>query len=157
MWFQANNLGTYTIFCAEYCGLQHSLMYTDLVVMEPEEFWAWYADTTALEIVVPDGANPALLGRQIVESKGCIACHSLDGTSIIGPTFRGRFGEMITVITDGQEREVLYDAEYVRRSIYDPDYDITLGFRRGQMLSYEGEISEQEIELIVAFLKSLNE
>ena len=157
MWFQANNLGTYTIFCAEYCGLQHSLMYTDLVVMEPEEFWAWYADTTALEIVVPDGANPALLGRQIVESKGCIACHSLDGTSIIGPTFRGRFGEMITVITDGQEREVLYDAEYVRRSIYDPDYDITLGFRRGQMLSYEGEISEQEIDLIVAFLKSLNE
>jgi len=157
MWFQANNLGTYTIFCAEYCGLQHSLMYTDLVVMEPDEFWEWYADTTAVAIVVPDGADPALLGRQIVESKGCIACHSLDGTNIVGPTFRGKFGEMVTVITDGVEREVLYDEEYVRRSIYDPDYDITLGFRPGQMLSYEGEISEQEIELIVAFLKSLNE
>jgi cytochrome c oxidase subunit II len=157
MWFEANNLGTYTIYCAEYCGLQHSMMYTDLVVMEPDEYWEWYADTTAVEIVIPDGADPVLLGRQIVESKGCIACHSLDGTSIIGPTFLGRYGKTITVVTAGEEREVLYDEEYVRRSIYDPDYDLSLGFRRGQMLSYEGEISEQEIELIVAFLQSLNE
>ncbi|MDR4987229.1 MAG: cytochrome c oxidase subunit II [Bacteroidales bacterium] len=156
MWFQAKNVGTYTVYCAEYCGLQHSLMYTDLVVMEPEDFWEWYADTTAVTFVVPDDADPVLLGRQIVESKGCIACHSLDGRTVIGPTFRGRFGETIRVITAGEEREVVYDAEYVRRSIYDPDYDITVGFRRGQMLSYEGEISEQEIELIVTFLESLN-
>jgi cytochrome c oxidase subunit II len=157
MWFEASNLGTYTIYCAEYCGLQHSMMYTDLVVMEPDEYWEWYSDTTAVEIVIPDGADPVLLGRQIVESKGCIACHSLDGTSIIGPSFLGRYGETISVVTAGEEREVLFDEEYVKRSIYDPDYDLSLGFRRGQMLSYEGEISEQEIELIVAFLQSLNE
>lgn len=157
MWFQANNTGTFTIFCAEYCGLQHALMYTDLVVMEPDEYWEWYADTTALAPAIPEGADLALLGRQVVESKGCIACHSLDGSVVIGPSFLGKFGDPVRVITAGEEREILYDEEYVRRSIYDPDYDITVGFRPGQMLSYEGEVSEEEVELIIEFLRSLNE
>ncbi len=157
MWFEATKTGTYSLFCTEYCGLQHSYMYSEVVVMEPDEFWAWYADTTALDVEVPEGANLVLMGRQIVESKGCIACHSYDGTIVIGPSFKGKFGETITVTTEGQERQIVYDAEYVKRSIYDPDYDITQGFRAGQMFSYEGEISEREIDLIVEFLKSLNE
>ncbi len=156
-WFEATKTGTYNIFCAEYCGLQHSYMISEVVVMEPEEFWEWYEDPDAMVEEIPDDADPVVLGRQIVERQGCVACHSLDGTTVVGPTFKGRFGETITVITDGEEREVVYDEEYVRRSIYDPDYDITVGFRAGQMLSYEGEISEQEIEFIVEFLKSLNE
>jgi cytochrome c oxidase subunit II len=157
MWFEASKTGTYSLFCAEYCGLQHSYMYTDVVVMEPDAFWEWYADTTGVAVEIPDEANLALLGRQIVDRQGCLACHSLDGTTVIGPTFKGRFGETITVITDGQERQIEYDEEYVIRSIYDPDYDITQGFRPGQMFSYEGEITLQEIELIIEFLRSLNE
>lgn len=157
MWFQATKTGTYNIFCAEYCGLQHSYMYTDLVVMEPDEFWAWYEDTTAVALAIPEGADLVLMGRQVVDRNGCLACHSLDGSTVIGPTFRGRFGETIRVVTAGEEREIVYDEEYVRRSIYDPDYDITSGFRRGQMLSYEGLISPDEVDLIIEFLKSLNE
>ncbi len=157
MWFEATKTGTYSLFCTEYCGLQHSYMYTEVVVMEPEAFWTWYADTTGLDVEIPDGANLVLMGRQIVESKGCVACHSFDGTIVIGPTFKGKFGETITVTTGGQERQVVYDAEYVKRSIYEPDYDITQGFRAGQMFSYEGEVTEREIDLIVEFLKSLNE
>lgn len=157
MWFEATKTGTYSLFCTEYCGLQHSYMYTEVVVMEPDAFWEWYADTTGLIIDVPDEADLAFLGRQVIESKGCLACHTLDGTTVIGPSFLGKFGEPVTVITQGQQREILYDAEYVRRSIYEPDYDITLGFRAGQMFSYEGEITEQEIGFIVEFLKSLNE
>lgn len=157
MWFEATTTGTYSLFCTEYCGLQHSYMHTEVVVMEPEDFWTWYADTTGIDLVMPEGANLALMGRQIVESKGCIACHSLDGTSIIGPTFKGKFGETITVVTGGQERELVYDEEYVRRSIFDPDYDLSLGFRAGQMFSYEGEITDQEVDLIIEFLRSLNE
>lgn len=156
-WFEATKVGSYTIFCAEYCGLQHSYMISEVVVMEPDEFWEWYDDPDAMVMEVPDDANLALLGRQLVESKGCVACHSLDGSSLVGPTFAGRYGETITVITGGQEREIVYDEEYIKRSIYDPDYDITKGFRPGQMLSYEGEISDQEIEFIVEFLRSLNE
>ncbi len=156
-WFEATKTGTYNIFCAEYCGLQHSYMISEVVVMEPEEFWEWYHDPDAMVMEVPDDADPVLLGRQIVERQGCVACHSLDGSTVVGPTFKGRFGETITVMTQGEEREIVYDEEYVKRSIYEPDYDITEGFRAGQMLSYEGEISEQEIEFIVEFLKSLNE
>ncbi|TVQ84852.1 MAG: cytochrome c oxidase subunit II [Bacteroidetes bacterium] len=156
-WFQATKTGTFTIFCSEYCGLQHSYMISEVVVMEQDEFWEWYEDPDAMVPVIPDDANLALLGRQVVERNGCLACHSLDGSTLIGPTFAGKFGETITVITDGQERQIVYDEEYVIRSIYDPDYDITLGFRPGQMLSYEGEITEQEVELIIEFLKSLNE
>ncbi|MBW6496955.1 MAG: cytochrome c oxidase subunit II [Bacteroidales bacterium] len=157
LWFEATKLGSYSLFCTEYCGLQHSYMHTEVVVMEPEEFWTWYADTTGVALPVEEGADLALLGRQIVESKGCLACHSLDGSTIIGPTFKGAWGSNVPVITQGQQREVLFDYDYVRRSIYEPDYDIHQGYRPGQMFSYEGEISEQQIELIVEFLKSLNE
>jgi cytochrome c oxidase subunit II len=157
MWFEATKTGTYSLFCTEYCGLEHSYMYTEVVVMEPDEYWEWYADTTGLVIDVPDEADLAFLGRQVIESKGCLACHSLDGTVVIGPSFLGKFGEPVTVTTQGQEREITYDEEYVRRSIYQPDQDITQGFRAGQMFSYEGEVTEQEVGFIVEFLKSLNE
>lgn len=157
MWFEANKPGTYSLFCTEYCGLQHSYMLSEVVVMEPEEFWAWYSDTTGLDVAVPEGANLALMGRQIIESKGCLACHSLDGSEIIGPTFLGRFGENIVVTTNGQDREIMYDADYVKRSVLDPNADISKGYRAGQMLSYEGELSDQDISLVVEFLKSLNE
>lgn len=156
-WFEATKIGTYTIFCSEYCGLQHSYMLSEVVVMEKDEYWEWYNDTTAVAMAIPEEANLALLGRQLVESKGCLACHSADGSNLVGPTFRGAWGEEVTVITGGSERVIPYDAEYVTRSIYEPDTDIHKGFRPGQMLSYEGEITAQEIELIVEFLKSLNE
>jgi cytochrome c oxidase subunit II len=155
-WFEATKTGTYNVFCSEYCGLQHSLMYSEVVVMEQDEFWEWYQDTTAVEMAVPEDADPAMLGRQIVETKGCLACHSLDGRSIIGPTFLERFGTTVSVVTDGEERELLYDEEYVQRSIYEPDYDLSKGFRKGQMISYRGEISEEEVGFIIEFLKSLS-
>ncbi|MBW6478957.1 MAG: cytochrome c oxidase subunit II [Bacteroidales bacterium] len=156
-WFEATKTGTYTIFCSEYCGLQHSYMLSEVVVMEQDEFWEWYEDPDAMVVQIPDDANLALLGRQLVERNGCIACHSLDGSSLVGPSFAGRYGETIRVTTGGQEREIVYDEEYVKRSIYEPDADISLGFRPGQMISYEGEITEAEIDLIIEFLKSLNE
>lgn len=155
-WFQATKIGNYTIFCTEYCGLQHSYMLSEVVVMEPEKFWEWYNDTTGVVLQISEDANLALMGRQIVESKGCVACHSLDGASIIGPTFKGAWGKEVTVITGGSERVVPYDKEYVTRSIYEPDADIHKGFRPGQMFSYEGEVTPQEIELIIEFLKTLN-
>lgn len=156
-WFEATKTGTYTIFCSEYCGLQHSYMISEVVVMEPDEFRDWYEDPDAMTPEITEDTNLALLGRQIVERNGCIACHSLDGSNLVGPSFAGRFGETVTVTTGGQERQLVYDEDYVERSIYEPDFDISSGFRRGQMISYEGEIPEAEVELIIEFLKSLNE
>jgi cytochrome c oxidase subunit 2 len=154
-WFEATKTGTYNLFCTEYCGLQHSYMLSEVVVMEKEEFKTWYEDTTAVAAVAPEGDNIALLGRQLVESKGCLACHSLDGRDLVGPTYRDAWGTTVNVVTDGQSRQVTYDEEYVIRSIYEPDYDIHEGYRPGQMLSYEGELSDQDIEMIIEFLKTL--
>ncbi len=154
-WFEATKTGTYNLFCTEYCGLQHSYMLSEVVVMEKEEFKIWYEDTTAVAAVAPEGANMALLGRQLLQSKGCIACHSLDGRDLVGPTYKDAWGTMVNVVTDGQSRQVTYDDEYVIRSIYEPDYDIHEGYRPGQMLSYEGELSDQDIEMIIEFLKTL--
>jgi len=154
-WFEATKEGTYSLFCTEYCGLQHSFMYTDVVVMSQEAFDEWYADTTGLIPEITAETNLALLGRQITERYGCIACHSLDGSRLVGPTFKGIWGATHTVITDGREREVLVDEDYVRRSIYDPDADIVKGYRRGQMISYRNEVSNEEVDLIIEFIKTL--
>ena len=86
---------------------------------------------------------------------GCLACHSLDGTEKVGPTYRGIYGKEVTVITDGEERTVTVDEGYIRRSVYRPDADIVEGFNEGQMQSYQGMISEEEIDQIVAYLETL--
>jgi cytochrome c oxidase subunit II len=155
-WFEATKEGSYSLFCTEYCGLQHSMMYTDVVVMSQEAFHEWYSDTTGLVPTIAEGANLALLGRQVLEAKGCIACHSLDGSRLVGPSFKGTWGATHTVVTDGRERDVLVDEAYIRTSIYEPDYDLVKGYRKGQMISYRNEVSEDEIQLIIEFLKTLN-
>jgi cytochrome c oxidase subunit II len=156
-WFEAKKTGTFNVFCAEYCGLQHSLMISELIVMEQDKFWEWYNDTTAFVAKPSDEVSAAVLGSQISQSKGCIACHSLDGRSIIGPTWKDAYGKTITVVTNGEEREVVYDEDYVKRSIYEPNYDIHKGYRPGQMVSYQNELSEEQIGFIIEYLKTLSE
>jgi len=156
-WFEATKEGTYSLFCTEYCGLQHSYMYTDVVVMSQEKYLEWYSDTTGLVPEITEDTDLALLGRQIITGKGCIACHSLDGSKLVGPSFKGIYGASHVVITEGKERDQVVDDDYIRRSIYQPDADIVQGYRRGQMISYQNEISEDDIKLIIEFIKSLNE
>jgi len=153
MWFVANAPGRYDLKCAEYCGLRHSYMYTSVVVMPQEKFEKWYADTT--QVQMEEEATPARAGLQVMRTYGCLACHSLDGTRKVGPTYRGIYGKEVTVITDGEERTVTVDEGYIRRSVYRPDGDIVKGFNEGQMQSYEGMVSEDEIDQIVAYLETL--
>jgi len=153
MWFIANAPGRYDLKCAEYCGVRHSYMYTSVVVMPQEEFDDWYTDTT--QTTPKRKATPATQGLQVLRTNGCLACHSLDGSERIGPSYQGIFGKEVTVTTDGEERTVEVDSAYVARSIYHPDADIVEGFNEGQMQSYEGMISEEEINQIVAYLKTL--
>jgi cytochrome c oxidase subunit 2 len=153
MWFVANAPGRYDLKCAEYCGLRHSYMYTSVVVMPQEKFEKWYADTT--QVQMEEEATPARAGLQVMRTYGCLACHSLDGTEKVGPTYQGIYGKEVTVITDGEERTVTVDEGYIRRSIYRPDADIVEGFSEGQMQSYKGMVSEEEIDQIVAYLETL--
>jgi cytochrome c oxidase subunit 2 len=155
-WFIANSPGTYDIFCTQYCGLEHSSMITVTKVLPQKEFDLWY---TALN--KPAGkpgeiaAVPGEPGRETIMKLGCNACHSFDGSKIVGPSFKGIYGEEQTVITNGKERKQLVDDAYIRRSITDPNADIVKGYSRGLMLSYKDQVSDEDIKHIIEFIKTL--
>jgi len=157
MWFIPGTEGEFDLFCTEYCGLQHSYMYTGVRVMPKDKFDAWLADTSAIVIEVAADASPADRGFQVLVKNGCNACHSSDGTKLVGPSYLGLWGKSHTVVTDGKKREITVDEEYIRRSIYEPNYDVTEGYNKGLMLSYEDMVSEEEVGLIIEYIKSLNE
>lgn len=154
MWFEPQKEGTFELFCAEYCGLQHSYMYSYVKVIEDTAFQSWMVDTT--QVVAETLESPTATGRRIMQNIGCFACHTIDGNKLVGPSFKGIWGEEVTVTTNGQKRQVVVDEEYIRRSIYDPNADIVEGFNKGLMLSYEGQLSEEDVENIIEYLKTLH-
>ncbi len=157
MWFIPGTEGEFDLFCTEYCGLEHSYMFTGVKVMPKEEFDAWIADTSAVVAVVDSETSLADQGWEVLRRNGCNACHSVDGSKLVGPSYLGGWGGTRTVVTDREEREITMDAEYVLRSVFDPNADVVQGFNKGLMLSYEGMVTEQEVELIIEYLKKLNE
>jgi cytochrome c oxidase subunit 2 len=162
MWFTAREVGEYDVFCAEYCGLQHSAMLSKVVVMPEEQFSTWLSaegeEVAALRTALEEGSEEdgslALLGKRLATTKGCIACHSSDGTRLVGPSFKGMYGMSEAVVTDGGEREVTIDEEYLRRSIVEPNADIVTGYQP-LMPPQQGLVTEDEIEALIAFIVSL--
>jgi cytochrome c oxidase subunit 2 len=157
MWFIPGQVGTFDLFCTEYCGLEHSYMYTGVRVMPEDEFEEWINDTSAVVQEIAVDATPAQLGYQVLLKNGCNACHSVDGSKLVGPSYKGVYGKMRAVSAGGKKTEVMMDDEYIRRSIYDPNAEIADGFNKGLMLSYEGLVTEEEVKLIIEYIKDLNE
>ena len=152
-WFIPQAVGNYDLFCAEYCGLNHSYMINIVKVMPQEQFDSWYIDTTKQVAAVTD--SPTASGQRIMKNIGCFACHSIDGSKLVGPSFKGVYSHAVTVITDGTERQVTADDEYIKRSIYEPNADVVKGFNKGMMLSYKGQLTDQDIAQITEYLKTL--
>jgi cytochrome c oxidase subunit 2 len=157
MWFIPGSEGEYDLFCAEYCGQNHSYMTSGVRVIPKEEFDAWLADTSALVPVAGPQTSPAQQGFEVMRKNGCIACHSSDGSKMVGPTFKGLWGETQTVTTGREERQVTVDEDYVRTSIYDPGADVVKGYNAGLMQSYKDQVSDEDVGLIIEYMKSLNE
>ncbi|MFV0593102.1 MAG: cytochrome c oxidase subunit II [Draconibacterium sp.] len=155
MWFEPQREGTYELFCAEYCGLQHSYMYTYVEVMKDSAFQAWMTDTTSVSASVASVESPAATGQRIMKNIGCFACHTIDGTKLVGPSFKGIWEEKQTVVTGGEKREITVDEEYIKRSIFDPNADIADGYQKGLMLTYEGQLSEDDVKNIIEYLKTV--
>jgi len=156
MWFKSLVPGSYDLFCAEYCGLRHSYMGTIVKVVDQRTFDNWYAAGP----VKPDSAlaaTPGAEGKLLVEQKGCIACHSADGTKIVGPSYKGIFGHKVTVETNGKDREITVDEAYIKKSILDPEADVVKGFTKGSMVSYKGQLNDEQIDKIVEYIKTLSE
>jgi cytochrome c oxidase subunit 2 len=148
-WFQTKNAGESVVFCTEYCGSGHSDMMAKVIAMEPNEFDVWLTDAKAeSEKELP----LAELGRQLYQQQGCMGCHSVDGSAMIGPTFAGLFGKERN-FTDGTT--AIADEEYLQESIYEPRNKIVVGYNP-VMISYQGILNDQQVNALIEFIKEQN-
>jgi len=162
LWFQAtqiNDTQGYDLFCAEYCGTSHAAMVAKVFVHEPTAFARWLEDASNWEGRI----TPVQRGAQLVTQRGCTQCHSLDGTNLIGPTFKDlwdRTVEGTTVFRDGTtlagRLSPSYTAEqYIAESIFQPELHVVAGYTPS-MPSYLGQIQENDVLALIAYFKSLS-
>jgi cytochrome c oxidase subunit 2 len=142
------DLGDYKIRCAELCGQLHYDMLADVHVVSHEEYASYIeAQTAGCALSAED------CGQRWVTQFGCVACHTFDGTVIVGPSWQGIAGTQ-ELLTDGST--VTVDADYVTKSIISPNAQIVEGFTEGLMpQNYTEILSEQQISEIVAFILAL--
>jgi len=147
IYFTPSRLGTYRLYCAEYCGMNHSLMKEKAFVHEAATWQRFIDEAKAAE----QNMDPKDLGKMVWEKKGCIACHTIDGGAKVGPTWKGSWGQQVK-LTDGTTATV--DAAYVRTSIMEPQKQLQPGYPPS-MPTYAGQLSEAEINGVAAFIESL--
>jgi cytochrome c oxidase subunit 2 len=146
-WFNATKPGTYQLYCAEYCGTNHSQMKPAVVVHDPGGYERYLADKAASSASLP----PAELGKSLYEKKGCVACHSIDGSARIGPSFAKDFG---TTVQLNNGSSVPMDENYIRESILYPQAKARPGYPPS-MPSFEGQLKEKELTGLIEYIKSL--
>lgn len=144
IWFTATKPGRYHLFCAEYCGTQHSGMIGWVTVMEPTAFQNWLAGGGA-------EGSMAAQGQKLFEQLGCSTCHLLDEQGRC-PILRGVYGSQV-LLDDG--RTVLADDAYIRESILNPNAKIVSGFHKDVMPTFQGQVSEENLLQLIEFVKSL--
>jgi len=147
-WFTAGEQGDFDIYCTVYCGVNHSYMHSIIRVVSEADYNKWLK---ALPVKKADNS----LGLKVLQKNGCIACHSVDGTKSVGPTFKKLYGSTIDVTTAGASRKVKVDDAYIESSITDPNKDIAAGFPQGVLKSYKGIIKDNDIKLVSEYLKTL--
>lgn len=146
VWFEAEEPGESQVYCTEYCGTSHSMMLAKVIVHEPEEFNTWLATAN-----IPGSGTPVEQGKALVETNACQSCHSLDGSDLIGPSFKGIWGRE-ELMSDGTT--ITVDENYIRESILDPGAKIVDGYQN-QMASYQGLLDDEQIDAIIEYLKTL--
>ncbi len=98
--------------------------------------------------------TPVEKGKSLVAAKGCVACHSVDGTRMVGPSYKGIYGTEVKVIADGKTITVKVDDAYIRESIEAPQSKLVEGYPPS-MPAYKGLVSDEEIVAITEYIKSL--
>jgi cytochrome c oxidase subunit II len=153
VWFNASTLGSSYILCSQYCGRMHSAMIANLYVVPQDQYEAWrkgkHIQFSGNNLLADMPAGQALLFE-----RGCISCHSLTGTPMVGPSLKGVFGSSVPVMSGGVQRQVTADSAYIRESILNPAADVVVGFPN-TMPPGRAVLSDQEIGEIVKYLKVL--
>lgn len=141
-WFQATRPGEYHLFCSQFCGTNHAGMVGKVVAMEAAEYQHW--------LNFEAEGSLALRGRQVFLQYRCLSCHSADA-SARGPVLENLFGKTIA-LEDGTT--VVADHNYLRAAILHPSAQVVAGYR-DIMPTYEGQLTEEEVLALIAFIQSL--
>jgi len=144
IWFEATEVGNYQVFCTEYCGDGHSSMMANLTVLSESDYEAWLKEGSSA-----DDMPLVELGEKLYSSKACNTCHSLDGSSMTGPTWKGLYNQ-VRELSDGST--VKADDNYLRESIVNPAAKIAKGYPP-VMPTYAGLLSDREINALIEYIK----
>ncbi len=147
LWFQATKLGTFPVECTQYCGTNHSYMLSAVKVVDSKEFSTWLAASADPS----KGKTPAEYGKELWTKRGCNACHTIDGGTSTGPTWKGIWNTQVK-LADGSS--VFVDENFIRESILEPGAKVVAGFQN-VMPPYKGSVGDKEIESIIAYIQSL--
>lgn len=148
LWFEATEIGPQRVYCTEYCGDAHWNMKGWIHVVSDEDFEAWVEESQQEDTTTP---LPEL-GEQLFTAKACFTCHSTDGSTKVGPSFKGLFGSEVR-LQGGNA--VTADEGYIRESILQPNAKIVEGFVPA-MPSYQGQLSERELNGLIEYIKRLD-
>jgi len=144
VWFEATTPGTFHLFCTQYCGTNHSQMIGDIVVLTPEGYRKWLAESTS-------GASMAQNGERLFASLSCAACHNARPDAR-GPSLANVYGSKLA-LSSGQT--VTADDAYLREAILNPSQHVTQGYQP-IMPTYQGQVSEEGVIALLEYIKNLN-
>jgi cytochrome c oxidase subunit II len=145
VWFTATKPGRYHLFCTEYCGNQHASMGGWVDVLDQRAYANWASG---------GGAQGTLAeqGEKLFQQFGCSTCHLLDQQGRC-PILRGLYNKPVQ-LNDG--RTVTADDAYLRESILDPNAKIVAGFEPNVMPQFKGQVTEENVIQLIAYIKSLS-
>lgn len=160
-WFVPTQLGSFDIECTVMCGVSHANMLAKAIVLPVSEFEKWYFSdedapqplptaASAASLQPAAAANPAL---SILNQKFCPACHSIDGSPMVGPTLKGLYGKKQVVLDSaGKEREITADEAYLARAIQDPAFEIVKGYPPSMP---KNPLSDSELAQVLDYIRTL--
>ncbi len=135
------------LFCAEYCGDNHSEMAAIIRIVPQEEFTRWMSEP------FDKGMSLVEVGSILYKTKGCVQCHSVDGSDNTGPTWKNLFGYEVAY---SNADSWTIDENAIREAIYNPGVKIRQGYKN-QMPTYQGRINDKELRALIAYMKSLSD
>jgi cytochrome c oxidase subunit 2 len=154
-WFNPTVTGSYDVECTVICGVDHSSMLSKVVVVPEAEFRRWYFGDENAPLPKAEPAAPAVSGPPalaVLKRHDCLTCHSLDGSVMVGPTFRGLFGRSQEILAGGRTRTVVVDEAHLRHSLLHPGSQRVKGYPE---VMPPAHLAPGELEDIIAFIRTL--